>query len=129
MSDDQAAAILTLERQALDRWSQGDPAGYIAKYADDVTYFDDVGAQRRVDGLSAVRDYFRRTFELSLPAHTYELIDPKVQVFGDIGIVTLRYHPSKDGKPLTPWKATEVYRRAGNEWRVVHAHWSTVKEA
>jgi ketosteroid isomerase-like protein len=52
-----------------------------------------------------------------------------VQIFGDVGIVTLRYHPSKDGKPLAPCKAAAVYRHAGNEWRVVHAHWSMVKEA
>jgi hypothetical protein len=36
MSDDDAAAILELERRALDRWAQGDTAGYIANYADDV---------------------------------------------------------------------------------------------
>jgi hypothetical protein len=37
MSDDDAAAILELERRALDRWAQRDTAGYIANYADDVT--------------------------------------------------------------------------------------------
>jgi ketosteroid isomerase-like protein len=57
-------------------------------------------------------------------------VDPKVQVYGDVAVLTLRYHPSgADGTPLQAWKATSVYRRAGGEWLRVHAHWSMVKEA
>jgi len=65
-----------------------------------------------------------------IPEHPYEIIDPKVQVYGGLGILTLRYHPfSLDGEPLTPWKATTVYRHTNGEWCLVHAHWSMVKEA
>jgi ketosteroid isomerase-like protein len=60
----------------------------------------------------------------------YELVDPKVQVCGDVGIVTLRYEPFEAvGAPMQRWKATVVYRRTEGEWRVVHAHWSMVKES
>jgi len=121
-------AILALERAALDRWAQGDPLGYMERCADDVTYFDDIAAQHRVDGLVALRSYLG-TLVGKIPPHRYELVEPKVQVYGDLGIVTLRYHPfAPDGAAQTPWKATSVYRRADGAWKAVHAHWSMVKE-
>ena len=44
-------------------------------------------------------------------------------------ILTLRYKArSTDGRPLSHWKATSVYRRTGSQWRIVHAHWSLVKD-
>jgi ketosteroid isomerase-like protein len=128
MSDDQAA-ILARERHALDQWSQGRPLQYFDRWADEVTYFDDIGAHRRIDGMVAMRNY-AASLEGKVPPHRYELVDPKVQVYGDVGIVTLRYEPyGPDGQPLTQWKASLVYRRANGEWRVVHAHWSMAKES
>jgi len=121
-------AILARERRALDRWAQGDTLGYIEAYADDVTYFDDLGAHRRLDGIAAVRTYFS-SLQGKVSPHRYDLMDPKVQIYGDIGVVTLHYHPfAPDGKPLTRWIATVVYRRNAGEWRVVHAQWAMLKE-
>ena len=94
-----------------------------------MTYFDDIGAHQRIDGIAAMLNY-AAALEGKIPAHRYDVVDPKVQVYGDVGIVTLRYEPSApDGSPLQRWKATVVYRRAGGEWCVVHAHWSMVKES
>jgi ketosteroid isomerase-like protein len=122
-------AILREERRALDRWASGDPLGFVSAGAEDMTYFDDIAAHRRVDGIGAMRSY-AESLQGKIPPHRYELVDPKVQVYGDVGILTLRYHPfGPDGKPLTQWKATSVYRRASGEWRIVHAHWSIAKEA
>jgi ketosteroid isomerase-like protein len=101
-------AILTQERRALDRWAQGHPLGYVDIDADDVTYFDDIGAQRRIDGIAAVRSYFA-SLEGKIPPHRYKLVDPKVQIYGDTGILTMRYETSTtDGTPGTPWKATTL---------------------
>jgi len=120
-------AILAQERRALDRWAQGNPVGYLDIDADDVTYFDDIGAQSRIDGIEAMRNYFT-SLKGKIPTHRYEVVDPKVQVYGDIGILTLRYDAyATDGKPLAHWKATSVYHRIGGDWRIVHAHWSVVK--
>ena len=122
-------AILARERSALDRWSSGTAFGYVEIDAEDVTYFDDIGAQTRIDGISAMRAY-AASLEGKIPPHRYEVVDPKVQLYGDVGILTLRYHAfAVDGKPLARWKATSVYRHLAGEWRIVHAHWSTVKDA
>lgn len=120
-------AILAEERRALDRWAAGDPIGFSENFADDVTYFDDIAAQTRIDGLEEIRSYLTSLVGKITP-HTYEIVDPKVQVYGDIAICTMRYHPSIDGEPGPPWKATDVYRLINGEWRLVHAHWSLVNQ-
>jgi len=121
--------VLARERQALDRWAQGDPLGYLEIDAEEITYFDDIGAQERIDGIEEMRNYFA-TLVGKVSPHRYEIEDPKLQLFGDVAVLTLRYLPSTlEGEPLMPWKATSVYRRSDDDWRLVHAHWSTAGEA
>ena len=121
--------ILAQERSALDRWCQGDPLGYPEIQTEDVTYFDDIGAHSRVDGIEAVRGYMS-SLKGQLPPHRYEIVDPKVQDYGDVGVLTFHYHVFDQGPdPVARWKATSVYRRVEDDWRIVHAHWSLVKES
>lgn len=121
--------ILAQERRALDGWSSGDPMGYAEVMADDVTYIDDIGAQNRIEGIEAQRAYLA-SLRGEIPAHRYELQNTKVQIYGDTAVLTMRYAPSgEDGTPFPPWKATSVYHHDGQEWRIVHAHWSMMKEA
>jgi ketosteroid isomerase-like protein len=128
-NDTPQQAILALERSALDRWAQGNAFGYVEIDADDVTYFDDIGAHTRVEGIAGMRAY-ATSLEGKIPPHRYEVVDPKVQLYGDVGILTLRYHAfAVDGKPLARWKATSVNRHLAGGWRIAHAHWSTVKDA
>ena len=108
-------AILAQEHKALDRWAAGDPLGFSQNFADDVTYFDDIAAQTRLDGIEEVQNYLK-SLEGKIPSHTYKIVDPKVQVYGDIAIATLHYNTSIDGKPGPPWKATEVYRLTDGQW-------------
>ena len=115
--------ILAKEHQWLDRWAAGDPLGILEVCADDVTYFEDIGAETRVDGLEEMRNYIT-SLAGTYPPHSYEIVDPKVQVYGDIAICTLRYHATLNGEPISQWKATDVYRLTKGEWRLVHAHWS-----
>ena len=119
--------ILTLEKNALDKWANGDQIGFSDNFAEDATYFDDVAAQVRVDGIENLKKYFA-SLQGQVPVHKYELINPKVQVFGDLAILTLWYQGTVDGETGAPWKATSVYRLKDGKWQVVHAHWSEVKE-
>ena len=97
---DAEEAILAQERRALDQWAQGNPLGYLDIDADDVSYFDDIGAQSRINGVEAMRTYLN-SLKGKIPPHRYEVVDPLVQVYGDIGILTLRYNAyATDGKPL-----------------------------
>ena len=121
--------ILALARSELDHWSDGDTIGYAQSAADDVTYFDNLGAQVRVDGIQAFREYLT-ALQGQVPKHTYEFINPKVQVYGEIGILSLHYHAfAADGEILARGKGTCVYRQTGETWQMVHTHWSTLEEA
>ena len=122
--EDVEQTILTLERQALDHWAQGDPLGLADNFAEDITYFDDIAAYTRIDSLEEMRNYLT-SLKGKIPPHSYEIVDPKVQVYGDIAILTLLYHSTSiEGEAGPPWKATSVYKLTNGEWQVVHAHWS-----
>ena len=114
-------AVLTLERAALDRWGKGDPEGYLEISAADVSYFDPF-VTSRLDGIDALRAWYE-PFRGKIRIDADEIIDPRVQVIGDAAILTMRYvsHGS-EGSML--WNCTEVYGRSGDQWRIVHTHWS-----
>lgn len=119
--------VIALERQVLDRWSDGDPMGFAANCSEDVTYFDDIAAHARLDSITEVQEYFTM-LSGNIPKHQYELADTKVQVYGDVAILTLHYlSKSPEGEDGPPWKATSVYHYKDGNWKVVHAHWSLVK--
>jgi hypothetical protein len=124
-----AQLIMEKEKDALNSWAEGSFTGYTKHFDDDVTFIDDIGAQNRIDGLPAMRSYTSKLDSIGMISkHRYELINPKVQVYQDVAIITLQYHPySFDDKPLTKWKATSVYALIDNDWKVVHGHWSMIK--
>ena len=117
--------IISKERAALDRWKKGDTFGFIEIAADDITYFDP-GLEKRVTGITEFHDHlasFNGTF--SFPS--YELLNPQVQQYGDIGVLTFNFTgTSKDGKK-DYWNATEVYRLIDHDWKIVSSHWSHTK--
>jgi hypothetical protein len=126
--DEVEKAVLALEDQALGFWSAGNPANFCVNFADDASYFDDIGAQTRLDGIEEIQNYCN-SLEGAIPPHKYELVDTRVQSFDNTAILTLQYHSKlENGEPGgPPWKATSVYRYSDNVWQVVHANWSLIK--
>lgn len=129
-NDDVAKKLIAMERSALDRWRQGDPGGFLDIIAEDYTYFDPE-LDKRVDGydgIKAIYDPIRG--KILFPR--YELIDPKVQVCGDMAVLTFNfksYGPDDDGNEIerSHWHTTEVFRRIDTEWKLVSTHWSWTK--
>ena len=121
--------IISMEREALDRWGKGDPWGYTEISAEEVTYFD-TGTERRMDGHEALKKYYK-TLEGKIRIDHYEMINPKVQVHGNTAVLTFNlidYEPQEDGSfSETRWSSTEVYSRIDGEWKIVHTHWSKPK--
>ena len=121
-----AEDILAQERLALDQWAAGNPQGYAHSATDDVTYFDDIAAANRIEGREAWLSYLA---SLPIPPHSYEILNPKVQIYGNTGILTLHFQGiGPEGERWQPWKATSVYRYDEGVWRQVHANWSLIKE-
>jgi ketosteroid isomerase-like protein len=113
--------ILALERQALDRWGKGDPGGFLAISAPDITYFDPF-QETRIDGLPALKALYA-TIRGKIKIDRDEMIDPRVQLFGDAAVLSYRFI-SHGSEGAMRWNCTEVYQSLGGEWSIVHSHWS-----
>ena len=120
------STIIAMECAALDRWSRGDPSGFLEISAPDVVYFDPYRA-RRIDGLEALTALYKELWGKIL-LDGYELLNPLVQVIGDAAVLTFNY-VSYTGEAESRWNCTEVYRRNGDRWQIVQTHWSYTQKA
>lgn len=120
-----AATILALERAALDRWGQGDPAGFLEICAPEVTYLDPFLTQR-IEGLPALTAYYE-SLRGQVKIDRDELLAPLVQGAGDAAVLSFNYVAHIGAKCLR-WHCTEVYRQIDQAWRIVHTHWSLLAE-
>lgn len=121
---DTAGQIVDIERWALDRWGNGNPAGFLEIADPDVTYFDNMN-EKRIDGLPALTAYYE-ALRGKIHVDSYELIGPKVQLLGDAAVLTFNY-AARSGDKKSLWNCTEVYRHTANGWRIVQTHWSPTK--
>ncbi|MBI4763889.1 MAG: DUF4440 domain-containing protein [Deltaproteobacteria bacterium] len=127
MQNDKAAAsveqqIIQLERQALERWCQGDPSGFLEISALDVVYFDPF-LEHRIDGLRALTEYYE-ALRGQVLAERFELLNPLVQLVGSGAVLTFNFVSWGEGGEEHRWNCTEVYRRSGSRWQIIQTHWS-----
>ena len=121
VATDTAAMILAMEKAAMDRWATGDVDGFLEISAPDVVYFDPFTA-KRLNGIAELRalyNQFRGTFRID----HFEFVDPKVTVAGPVAVLTFNFVSSGSEGDMR-WNTTEVYRLDGNDWRIIHTHWS-----
>lgn len=116
-----AAAIIALERAALDRWGRGDPSGYLEISAPEVTYFDPY-LPHRLDGHPALAEWYAPLTGTIHIDHD-EMLNPRVQLAGEVAVLTFNLASSSGAMEMN-WNCTEVYRRYGEDWRIIHTHWS-----
>ena len=125
----QPDTIIALERGALDRWGRGDPQGYLALYAREVTYFDPM-REKRIDGFDAMKQALEPIRGL-VKIDRYEMIAPQVYRAGDAAILTynlVSYGRSPAGDAMAVrWNSTAVYAQIDRQWKIVHSHWSYTK--
>ncbi len=124
----QEEAILAQVHIDMDYWSRGDTVGYGKSAADDVTFFNNSPAGARVDGVQAFRELLA-SWKGQIPPHDYKIVDPKIQVYGNIGIFTMQYHAFLPDDEILKVRGTCVYRQAGDSWELVHEHFSNFEEA
>jgi hypothetical protein len=119
--DSAAEEIIALEKAALVRWGKGDPAGFLEISAPDIVYFDPYIGHRIV-GLAALTDYYQAIWG-KVFFDRFELLNPEVQLSGEMAVLTFNYVSYTDEKP-DRWNCTEVYRRVNGVWKIVQTHWS-----
>ena len=119
--------IIALERQALDRWGQGDPAGFLELYAEGTSYFDP-STDARIDGHQTMVDYYR-PWTGAIHIARYEMLNPQVVVGGDMALLTYNLvNYDRDENRIesvgSRWNSTTVFKRVDGVWRSIHSHWS-----
>lgn len=131
-SIDPVTEILTLEREALDRWGHGDPGGFLELYDDDISYFDPV-TDARIDGHEAMTEYYRPWID-RIRVDRYDIVNPQVVIEGDMALLTynlVNFARNEQGDEIvgSRWNSTAVYRRIRGVWKSVHSHWSYTRHA
>jgi ketosteroid isomerase-like protein len=117
--------IIAKEKSILNRWKNGDTFGFIEAAAEEITYFDP-GLEKRCTGKKEFHDWigsFNGTF--SFP--NYELLDPQVQMHGDVGILTFNFIGFMQDGSKECWNTTEIYKLIEGDWKLISSHWSQTK--
>jgi ketosteroid isomerase-like protein len=119
--------ILSLEKQAMERWRNGDPWGFVELSAEDVTYVDP-NLTSPIIGLKKYQDYMRPVIG-QIHYERSEFIEPKVVQIGDAAVLSYNYRSTgldDQGKIRfqTPWNVSVVYFRREGRWQIVHSHFS-----
>ena len=122
-----ADQVLTLERDALNRWGNGDPRGFLELYASDISYFDPATAIR-MDGHDAMADYYR-PLTGKIEILRYEMLNPRVTVDGNMALLTynlVNFVRDANGLEVvgSRWNSTTVFLRRDDSWKSIHSHWS-----
>jgi ketosteroid isomerase-like protein len=113
--------LIVLESAALERWGNGDPSGFLEISASDVVYFDPY-LDKQIDGIEALTQYYK-TIWGQVRFDRFELLNPCVQVGGELAILTFNYI-SYTGNEKSRWNCTEVYRQNDSSWKIIQTHWS-----
>jgi len=121
---DAAREVLALERQAMDGWLTGNPDLQLAISDSQISYYH-VMLEERLEGLPALQALYEQYRGRPL-FDKYEILSPKVQVAGDVAVLTYQL-ARYNGGAVTRWNATEVYQKKKEGWRVIHSHWSAAK--
>ena len=122
MADDLYDEIVAMERNALGRWCNGDPSGFLDISAEDVVYFDPF-LEREIRGRGNLRNYYEG-LRGTIRATLFEMIDPVVKDLGEAAALSFRFVSRTAREAESRWNCTEVYHRTPEGWKIVQTHWS-----
>lgn len=123
--EDRKAAIIALEKQALELWNNGNPDGFIELSSNDVVYFDP-SFEQKLEGKKALEAYYD-SVRGKIKIDKYEMINPAVQLSPEVAVLTYNYVAEREGQVFR-MNCTEVYRsEPSGQWKIIHTHWSFVQ--
>ena len=118
--------ILGLERRALDGWLTGAPERQLAIVDPEITYIHSAAATTRINGIVPLQKLYNG-FRGTPLFDSYDIMDPHVRTSGTTAVLTYRL-TRRRAAATDHWNATQVYEKQTSGWRVIHSHWSEVKE-
>lgn len=125
-----AAEIMSITRAQWAAEMQGKSvAEQTTSIADDYTEFNPV-FPLRIDGKAMNNSIYEAQNHSGEKTLFADMVNPKVQVYGDVAILTYNYvgvSQAKDGKVDNSLaKSTRVYAKTGGQWKLVHANFAPV---
>jgi ketosteroid isomerase-like protein len=118
--------IIVKERQILDEWGKGRTMVFPENSEAEITYFDP-SLEKRIDGINQFTELLK-PIENKFTIDRYEMINPKVQVHGEIAVLSynlVNYSKNSEGvEKKFSWNCTEVYKKRKEDWKIIHSHWS-----
>jgi len=124
--------ILRIEDSAMEEWRKGNPMRWVEISADDIIYIDP-GLTAPIVGKKAYVPYLE-PLKGKIFNDASEYANPRVASFGKTAVLTYNYHslnkkPGGQYERTSFWNTTEVYRQIGDEWKIIHAHWSYIQHS
>ena len=130
---DREAEVLTeltadLDAELAAYYGQSDPSLYVAKYAEDITYFDP-WVDGKLEGRTAASEHLM-SFAGTIPPFSYEIVNADVELEGDTAIFSYEIDLfGPDGADVLTWNVTEIYRDAEGDRELIHAHFGVAGAA
>lgn len=119
-----ASQLIAREKASVEAWKRKDKAFFADFLTDDSTYFNSFNPYLETDPKANFLPKFEQYAEM-FKYNDFQMYNPRVQVYGDTAVLTYNSSVSVTfgGQPLNyTAKATSIYVKQGNTWRVVHAH-------
>lgn len=113
----------------LDEWGKGHTMIFPQNSAEEITYFDP-SLEKRINGIQEFTKLLK-PIENQFTIEKYEMLDPKVQVHGEVAVLSynlMDYSKNPEGvEKKFLWNSTEVYKKIDGDWKIIHSHWSFTK--
>lgn len=124
-----ADIIIAQEKMILDEWGKGRTMIFPQNSAAEITYFDP-SLEKRINGIEEFTALLK-PIENQFTIEKYEMLDPKVQVHGEVAVLSYNlvdYSKNPQGEEQKfLWNSTEVYKKIDGDWKIIHSHWSFTK--
>ena len=121
--------IIAKEKMILDEWGKGHTLIFPQNSAAEITYFDP-SLEKRINGIEEFTALLK-PIENQFTIEKYEMLDPKVQVHGEVAVLSYNlvdYSKNPQGEEEKfLWNSTEVYKKINGDWKIIHSHWSFTK--
>ena len=123
--------IMAKEKGAMERWRTRDPWGWAEISAPEVTYIDP-DLTKHIEGIEEYKKLLKQV-EGMVEYQGSEFINPEIAMHDNMAVLTYNYKSTQtrtDGSVIaqTLWNTTEVYCLLDNNWKIIHTHWSYVKQ-
>ncbi len=120
--------VADIEAELEVYYGESDPSRYVAKYAEDITYFDP-WVDGKLEGRVAASDHLM-AFTGTIPPFAYEVVNADVELEGDTAIFSYEIDLSgPDGEDVLTWNVTEIFRDAQGDRELIHAHFGVAGAA